>query len=91
MVKGISRRVVVVRPPDASVFEEAIFVVRECGGSPHDVLREACAVAETYLKRPRIRRYRRKRWTSLQLGLAALSGGGAVGAVWAATALFGLF
>ena len=30
MVKGISRRIVVVRPPDASVFDEAIFVVREC-------------------------------------------------------------
>ena len=51
MVKGISRRVVVVRPPDPSVFEEAIFVVRENRNAPRDVLREACAVAETYLRR----------------------------------------
>ena len=38
MVKGISRRVVVVRPPDPSVFEEAIFVVRENRDAPRDVL-----------------------------------------------------
>ena len=89
MVKGISRRVVVVRPPDPSVFEEAIFVVRENREAPRDVLREACAVAETYLRRPRARRYCRKRWTSVQLGLAAIGGGGTVGLVWLATFLLG--
>lgn len=91
MVKGISRRVVVVRPPDPSVFEEAIFVVRESQGAPHDVLREACAVAETYLRRPAVRRYCRKRWTSAQLCLAALGGGGTVGFFWAATTVLGIF
>lgn len=91
MVKGISRRVVVVRPPDPSVFEEAIFVVRENRDAPRDVLREACAVAETYLRRPAVRRYSRKRWTSAQLVLSALGGGGVVGLLWAATSLCGIF
>lgn len=91
MVKGISRRVVVVRPPDPSVFEEAIFVVRESRDTPRDVLREACAVAETYLRRPAGRRYCRKRWTSAQLCLAAFGGGGTVGLVWAATSMLGIF
>ena len=90
MVKGISRRVVVVRPPDPSVFEEAIFVVRENRDAPRDVLREACAVAETYLRRPAVRRYCRRRWTSAQLCLAALGGGGTVGLLWAVTPVFGI-
>ena len=91
MVKGISRRVVVVRPPDPSVFEEAIFVVRENRNAPRDVLREACAVAETYLRRPSVRRYSRKRWTNAQLMLSALGGGSAVGLLWALTSIRGLF
>ena len=91
MVKGIYRRVVVVRPPDPSVFEEAIFVVRENRNAPRDVLREACAVAETYLRRPSVRRYSRKRWTNAQLMLSALGGGSAVGLLWALTSICGLF
>lgn len=91
MVKGISRRVVVVRPPDAKVFEEAFFIVREPQQASRDVLREACAVAERYLCAPRVRRYTRKRFTGVQLGLAALGGGGTVGLLWAAAACSGLF
>mgnify|MGYP001860455624 FL=1 len=91
MVKGISRRVVVVRPPDSKVFEEAFFIVREQQDATRDVLREACAVAERYLHTPRVRRYSRKRYTWVQLGLAALGGSSAVGALWAATAILGIF
>ena len=91
MVKGISRRVVVVRPPDSSVFEEAIFLMRECRDDPPDVLREACKVAEKYLHGPAIRRYYRRRFTSLQLGFSALGGGLVVGLTWAITALLGIF
>lgn len=87
MVKGISRRVVVVRPPDNKIFEEAIFIVRENGQGARDVLREACTVAETYLKNRPVRRYYRRRWASWQLGLSAGLGGGAVGLAWALTAL----
>lgn len=91
MVKGISRRVVVVRPPDSKIFEEAFFIVREQPESTRDILREACTVAERYLHTPRVRRYSRKRYTGAQLAFAALGGGGMVGTLWAATAALGIF
>ena len=54
MVKGVSKRVIVVRPPDAKIFEQAIFIIREdyagqTGVSEQDVLREADRVANSYL------------------------------------------
>ncbi len=52
MVKGTSKRVVVVKSPDPKFFEQAIFILREDlrekGGS--DVLREAQRVADDYVK-----------------------------------------
>lgn len=55
MVKGLSRRVVVVKSPDPKIFEEAIFIVREDvlrsgGRSRSDILREAERVADSYVK-----------------------------------------
>lgn len=91
MVKGISRRVVVVRPPDSSAFEEAIFVMRECREHQPDVLREACKVAERYLHAPAVRRYYRRRFTAGHLVLSACGGGLAVGAAWAAAVILHLF
>ena len=86
MVKGISKRVVVVQPEDSAVFEQAIFIVRE--GERQDVLKEAREVAERYLRQgcQRVRRYR-KRYTGLQMLLSA--GGGALitGAAWVLTLL----
>ena len=82
MVKGISKRVVVVQPEDSAVFEQAIFIVRD--GERQDVLKEAREVAERYLRQgcQRVRRY-----TGLQMLLSA--GGGALltGAAWALTLL----
>ncbi len=56
MVKGVSRRVIVVRSPDPRLFEEAIFIVREealrgKGVSAEQVLQEARQVARGYVKR----------------------------------------
>ena len=56
MVKGISKRVVVVKSPDPKIFEEAIFIVREdvlkkSGVSQRDILREAQRVADEYVRR----------------------------------------
>lgn len=87
MVKGISKRVVVVQPEDSAVFEQAIFIVRE--GERQDVLKEARTVAERYLKQsmPRVRRYRR-RFTGLHMAFSAACGALATGMVWAATLLF---
>ena len=50
VVKGISKRVIVVKSPDPKVFEQAIFIIREdfagqSGISEKDVLRQARAAA----------------------------------------------
>lgn len=55
MVKGTSKRIVVVKSPDPKVFEQAIFIVREDfrghgGASSTDVLKEAQKVADSYIK-----------------------------------------
>jgi len=54
MVKGTTRRVIVVKAPDPRYFEEAIFIVKEdaClqGMDPERVLKEAQAVAGSYIK-----------------------------------------
>ncbi len=55
VVKGISRRVIVVRSPDERIFEQAIFIIREdfagqAGVSEKDVLRQARRAADEYLR-----------------------------------------
>ena len=53
MVKGVSKRVVVVKSPDPRYFEEAIFIVREganlAGIGADEVLKEAEEVARQYV------------------------------------------
>lgn len=56
MIKGINRRVIVVKSPDRRFFEEAIFIVREGiigqGGVTADqVVEEARRVADSYAGR----------------------------------------
>ncbi|MDE6108277.1 MAG: translation initiation factor 2 [Oscillospiraceae bacterium] len=56
MIKGINRRVIVVKAPDRRFFEEAIFIVREDilgqGGVTADqVVEEARRVADGYVKK----------------------------------------
>jgi hypothetical protein len=56
MVKGVQKRVVVVRCPDGKYFDQAIFMVRdqsltESGQSPEQVLEEACRAADSYLRK----------------------------------------
>ena len=53
MVKGISRRVIVVDSPDPKLFEQAIFILRSDvltgeGVTPQQVLGEACRIARGY-------------------------------------------
>lgn len=53
VVKGTSKRVVVVKSPDPKVFEEAIFIVKEdyLGRSRRtDALKEAQRVADAYVR-----------------------------------------
>lgn len=58
MVKGVSRRVIVVDSPDRRYFEEAIFILRNDiplpNGSPTTpVLDEACRIAQRCVQRRR--------------------------------------
>ena len=52
MVKGISRQVIVVRPPDEKLFEQAIFILKdpEERVSGEELLRQAQQAADTYLR-----------------------------------------
>jgi len=56
LVKGVTRRVIVIKSPDQRIFEEAIFIIREevlknGGVTAEDVVSEACRVATVYMKR----------------------------------------
>ena len=53
MVKGTTRRVIVVDSPDQKLFEQAIFIVRndafaQEGVTPQQILGEACRIARGY-------------------------------------------
>lgn len=61
MVKGVSRRVVVVQPENGALFEQAIFLVKDYSAPKKEILREACQVANRYLgskKAPKGKAYR---------------------------------
>ncbi len=85
MVRGVSRRVIVVRPEKQGVFEQAIFLVRDCDAPRSDILREACRIANSYLV-PRRRSRRGADRLSLLAGFCA--GALFVGMLWALAALF---
>ena len=81
MVKGTSRRVIVVDSPDPKLFEQAIFIVKndvfsQEGVTPQQVLGEACRIvrgcaAEPGRRRPLWRRVPRWCWLA---GAAAAAG-----------------
>lgn len=54
MVKGVNKRVIVVRAPDPRLFEQAIFIIREDalteGVSAEEVLSEAQRAAKNYVR-----------------------------------------
>ena len=60
MVKGVTRRVIVVKSPDPRYFEEAIFIVKEdaslTGVDQSQVLEEAQTAASKYVKQQVYRR-----------------------------------
>ena len=90
MVKGLSRRVVMVRLPDEKVFEQAIFLVRDdapdTAAGAGDIVREACRVADGYVTR------RQKRGGApgpLTAVFWAMGGAGVTGIAWVLAALLG--
>ncbi len=55
MVRGTSRRVIVVESPDTNLFEQAIFIVRndalsKDGVTAQQLVDEACRVARSYTR-----------------------------------------
>lgn len=51
MVKGVSKKIVLVQSPDKKLFEQAIFIVSDNITDENDVLEKAMQVAEGYLKK----------------------------------------
>ncbi len=87
MVKGVSKRVIVVKAPDPKIFEQAIFIVREdyagaAGVSEREVLREARKAAENYLGGSGHRRL-----AGLRAPIYAAAGAAATGLAWLAVQL----
>ena len=64
MVKGVSRRVIVIKSPNLHLFEEAIFIVkedalREGAVSGDEIIKQAQEVADKY-----VRQHLKRRWLS---------------------------
>ena len=82
MVKGISRRVVVVDSPDQRFFEQAIFIVRnDAGGegvTARELVEEARRVARGYTGGSRLSRA----WRELNPLVYTLIGAGSIVLVW---------
>jgi len=88
MVKGISKQVVVVRSLDTRLFEQAIFMIRDGaltkqGVTDEDILREANAAADTYLRE----QLEKERGFGWKRALWAVCGAAATGTAWLLTAL----
>lgn len=86
MVKGISRRVIVVDSPDPQIFEQAIFILRTDGGgvSSQQLVDQAVRIAKNYALcqgLPR-RRVRVPGWLWAAIGAAA------IGLTWLLCTLF---
>lgn len=85
MIKGITKRVIVVKSPDPSLFEEALFIVREDSfpknsSSAADLLSEAQKIANGYTGSVNKKNY-------LSGLLYALGGAALTGFIWLLTAV----
>ena len=85
MVKGVSRRVIVVDSPDPQIFEQAIFVLRSDGAgvNQQQLVDQAVRVAKSYARTHGIPQ--RSFHMTPPLWMAA--GSAVIGAIWAAVAL----
>jgi len=87
VVKGISKRVIVVKSPDPKIFEQAIFIIREDyagqnGLSDQDVFREARRAANRYLGAKS--RSCARAMSAIRAPLYAAAGAAATGLAWMA-------
>ncbi len=85
MIKGISRRVIMVDSPDPEIFENAIFILRSDafskGKEADDILRQAQQIADEYVK-TNIERKKVKLPPVFYLFAGALGGGSILAVLW---------
>lgn len=85
MIKGMSRRVIMVESPDPELFENAIFILRNDafarGAEPEDILRQAQQIANEYVK-TNIEKRKRKLPPAVYALAGALCGGGILAVLW---------
>lgn len=79
MVKGISRRVILVDNPDSGAFEQAIFILPKDGSSvsQQQLVDEAIRVAKSYA-----RTHGAEHRVTVRPAIWAAIGGGVIGAAW---------
>lgn len=87
MVKGISRRVIVVHSPDPRFFEQAIFLLKEDalqreGITAQQVVQQAKEVADSYLRKNTPARSKLQILCSWKGWLWFLAGGVCVSLLW---------
>ncbi|MCI8477765.1 MAG: translation initiation factor 2 [Oscillospiraceae bacterium] len=90
LVKGVSKRVIVVKSPDPRLFEQAIFIMKEdvfhqSGVSADQILKEAQQVASGYARR---NTPLRKTFGRIPAPFYAAAGALAATAAWAAALYF---
>jgi hypothetical protein len=83
MVKGLSRRVIVIKSPELHLFDEAIFIVREDalrdgGVTGEEIIKQAQEVADNYVRC----QIKKRRISRLPAPLFALLGAGMTGLAW---------
>lgn len=86
MVKGISKRVVLVKSPPNTLFDEAIFILKEDalesdGVDADRIIEEACGVANNYVHKHCAR-------TRIAPAALVMLGAALTGAAWVATTFF---
>jgi len=89
MVKGTTRRVVVIKSPDPRVFDEAIFIVRDeaasRGVTGAEILSEAQLIAQQYIERNKPQRNRLA--VRLKPHVCAVLGAGFTAILWILSAV----
>lgn len=89
VVKGITKRVVVVKPTDKRLFEEAIFIIRgdalgDIKFSSEDLVREACIIADNHVKANSVKS---RLFTGFSAAGLLFAGAGVTGLIWFLTTL----
>ena len=82
LVKGVSRRVIIIKSPDSDLFDEAIFIVKEDafrhGVTGEEIIKEAQDVAGRYILSHR----KKSRLSNIPAPIFALAGAALVTIAW---------